>query len=417
VKDGRPIGHGVVIAGGGLAAQRGAETLRRLGYDGRIRIVGDERRPPYDRPPLSKALLAGTVDERALAFRPPSWYREQHIELLLGHRAAALEPARRLLRTTADDELRYDELLIATGSAPRRLPAAERFANVHVLRNVEDARAIRSELRGGVRLVVIGAGFVGMEVAATARGLGADVTIVEAAAAPLAALLGNGLGGWFAELHREEGVELLLSTAVSSLRGGARVEEVELGDGRRVPCDAVVVGIGVYPATSWLRGSGLAHDGVPVGPGGRTALPHVYAAGDAALPFDERLRMHVRSEHWESAARMGADAAKAMLGRPPGPRQPSSFWSDQYGLRVQYVGSTLGADEVEIDGDPAERDFAAVFCRAGAPVAGLLAGRPHALPAMRKLIFPALHPTLSRALPTDHDHGDEAVVEPRRQKA
>jgi NADPH-dependent 2,4-dienoyl-CoA reductase/sulfur reductase-like enzyme len=405
--------RGVVIAGGGLAAQRCAETLRRLGYQGGITIVGEELFLPYDRPPLSKGLLAGQAEEGSLAYRQPSWYEEQQVELLLGSRAVVLEPAERLLHTGDGHRLRYDDLLVATGSVPRRLPAAERFENVHYLRNLADARRLRPVLSEGARLLVVGAGFIGMEVAATARGLGVEVTIVEAAAAPLSALLGAHLGSWFAQLHREEGARVLLSATVSEFRGANRVEEVALDDGRSLACDAVVVGIGVGAATGWLRGSGVAWEGVPVDAGGGSAMPHVYAAGDAALPFDERLRMHVRSEHWEAAARMGADVAKAMLGHPLGPRQPSSFWSDQYGIRIQYLGSTRGADSVEIDGSPAERDFAAVFSCGGVPVAALLAGRPHALPQMRRLIFPSLHSDLSGALPVPSDDGLVSALDPR----
>jgi NADPH-dependent 2,4-dienoyl-CoA reductase/sulfur reductase-like enzyme len=378
--------RGVVIAGGGLAAQRCAETLRRSGYDGRIRIACDEPLSPYDRPPLSKGVLAGEIDPGSLSYRHPSWYAEQEIELLLGRRAVALEPSMRLVRTAGGEELLYDDLLIATGSTPRRLPGTEGFDNVHVLRTAAEARALSTALAPGVRLIVVGAGFIGQEVAATARSLGVEVTVVEAAGAPLAAILGEELGGWFADLHRQEGVRMLLSTTVSEFRGRNSVEEIELGDGRRLPCDVVVVGIGVTPATSWLQGSGLPRDGVPVGSGGRTALPHVHAAGDASLPFDERLGMHVRSEHWESAARTGAEAARAMLGLELRPCPPSSFWSDQYGLRIQYVGRAQGSDEVVIDGCPAERDFTAVFSSAGWPVGALLVGRPHELPRMRRLI-------------------------------
>ena len=315
----RAKGKGVVIVGGGLAGQRCAETLRRLGHDGAIRIVGDEPVAPYDRPPLSKGLLAGEIEEGSLAYRPSGWYREQEVELLLGRRAVALEPASRLVRTRDGEELRYDEVLIATGSSPRRLPGAQGFDNIHLLRSVADATALRRAMRPGARLVVVGAGFIGQEVAATARALGVEVTIVEAAAAPLGALLGEDLGRWFAELHREEGTRVLLSTTVSRFRGRSSVEEIELSDGLRLPCDAVVVGIGVSPATDWLESAGLPPNGIPVGPGGRTVLPHVYAAGDVAMPFDERLRAHVRSEHWEAAARSGAEAARAMLGLEPRP--------------------------------------------------------------------------------------------------
>ncbi len=384
----RAARDGVVIAGGGLAAQRCAETLRRKGYGGRIRIAAAEPVAPYDRPPLSKELLAGEVDGASLAYRPLGWYRDQQVELLLGRRAVGLDAARRRLHVDGGSELRYDDLLIATGSRARRLPDAEGFANVHMLRDLADARALRrAVIRPGAHLAVIGAGFIGQEVAATARSLGAEVTIVEAAAAPLDALLGSDLGHWFSQLHRDEGVRVLCATTVSVFHGRDAVEEIELADGRRLPCDAVVVGIGVVPATEWLQGSGLpAAGGIPVAAGGRTALPHVYAAGDVASPFDEHAGAHVRSEHWEAAARAGTDAARAMLGLEPGRHTQSSFWSDQYGLRIQYVGHARDGDVVEIDGVPAERDFTAVYRRAGRPVAALLVGRPHALPEVRRSI-------------------------------
>lgn len=406
-------GAGIVIAGGGLAGQRCVESLRRLGYEGRITMACGEERPPYDRPPLSKELLAGTTEEKALQYRPWRWYEEHGVELLLGHRAAALEPMARLLHTRSG-ALHYEKLLVATGSSPWRLPGADRFANAHVLRDLEDAEALSRALVRGRRLAVIGAGFIGMEVAATARGLGVEVTLVEAAPVPLAAVLGQSLGGWFADLHREEGVEMLLDAKVSRFLGSDMVEELELSDGRRVACDAVVVGIGVYPATGWLRGSGLPHDGVPIGLDGATAIPHIYAAGDAALPFDERLRTHVRSQHWESAACMGANAARGMLGHAVRSRAAAGFWSDQYGVRIQYLGNAVGADRLDIDGSPADRDFAAVFSCAGTPVAGLLAGRPEYMARMRNLIFPSLHPDLGSAFQAAHEHRDHLAVQPGR---
>jgi 3-phenylpropionate/trans-cinnamate dioxygenase ferredoxin reductase component len=267
------------------------------------------------------------------------------------------------------------------------VPVPDGMAGIHVLRTLDDCLALRAELDASPgRVVVVGAGFIGQEVAATARSLGAEVTIVEAADAPLAAVVGAGVGQWFAELHRDEGVRVLLSTTVTRFRGTDSVEAIELSDGRRLSCDAVVVGIGVSPATGWAGSAGFPATGIPVGPGGRTFLPHVFAAGDAAMPFDERLGTHVRSEHWESAARGGAEAARAMLGLELRPAPLSSFWSDQYGVRIQYVGRAQGADRVEVDGSPAERDFAAVYSCDGAPIGALLVGRPHELPALRRLI-------------------------------
>jgi len=218
------------------------------------------------------------------------------------------------------------------------------------------------------------------------------VTIVEAAPAPLAGVLGAELGGWFARLHREEGVEVLLEARIARLRGERRVEAIELESGRRIACDAVVVGIGTQPAVAWLAGSGLDPGGVLVDAAGRTAAPHVFAAGDASRPFEPRLGAHVRTEHWEAAARQGAAAARAMLGLPAAAPALPSFWSDQHGVRIQYLGHAHGADRVEIDGDPAGRDFTATFTASGRPVAALLVGRPHALPAVRRRLE-AHHPT------------------------
>ncbi|MFP5388855.1 MAG: NAD(P)/FAD-dependent oxidoreductase [Thermoleophilia bacterium] len=378
--------RGVLIVGGGLAAQRCAETLRRRGYDGPLRIACAESEPPYDRPPLSKELLAGALAEEELAYRPPWWYEEKGVELLLGSRAEALDPARRTVRLSTGAELPYEKLLIATGSAARGLPFLAGFENVHVLRTVADARRLREELVPGARLAIVGAGFIGQEVAATARRLGVEVTMIEALEVPLEPTLGRELGGWFAELHREEGVRVRTGAMLESARGEDRVEELVLADGQKLACDAVVVGVGTAPATAWLEGSGLDGGGVRTDTSGRTSLPGVFAAGDASVPFDPRFGAHARTEHWDAAAWQGAAAARAMLGEYPGTPPLPSFWSDQYGLRIQYVGHAHHADSVAIEGSPAERDFEALFSRGGVPVAGLAVGRPRAIPLLRKRI-------------------------------
>jgi NADPH-dependent 2,4-dienoyl-CoA reductase/sulfur reductase-like enzyme len=387
--------QGVVIVGGGLAAQRCAETLRRRGYEGRVRMVCAEAEPPYDRPPLSKGVLAGDVGEEDLAYRPVWWYEEKGVELLLGTRATGLNPAERRIAVGGGVELRYEKLLIATGGAARRLPFLEGFANVHYLRTLADARRLRGELTAPTHLAIVGAGFIGQEVAATARRLGAEVTMVEALEVPLAPILGEQAGAWFAGLHAEEGVRVLTDAMLESARGEGRVEELVLADGRRLACDAVAVGVGTMPATGWLQGSGLAEGGVATDAAGRTTLPDVFAAGDASLPFDPRFGVHARTEHWDAAAWQGAAAAKAMLGEYPGTPPLPSFWSDQYGLRIQYVGHAHRADAVVFDGDPTERDFEALFTQSGMPVAGLTVNRPRAIPALRKRIdrghFPAAH--------------------------
>jgi 3-phenylpropionate/trans-cinnamate dioxygenase ferredoxin reductase component len=378
--------HGVAIVGGGLAAQRCAETLRRKGYEGPLRILSAESEPPYDRPPLSKAVLAGEAEESSVAFRPADWYEENAVELILGARAAGLEPGAQLVVLDGGEPVPYGKLLVATGGTARRLPFLEGFENVHYLRTLADARRLRVQLGRGVRLAIVGAGFIGQEVAATALGLGAEVTIVEAMEVPLAPILGAELGRWFADLHREEGIRLHAGALLEGAEGSERVEKLRLAGGTEIECDLVVVGIGTVPAADWLAGSGLGERGVEVDVHGRTILPDVFAAGDVSIPFDPRLRAHARTEHWDAAAWQGAAAARAMLGEDPGRPPLPSFWSDQHGVRIQSVGHPHLADAVLVEGDPAARDFEAVLLRQGVPVAGLAVGRPRSIPALRKRI-------------------------------
>jgi len=379
-------GAGVVIVGGGLAGQRCAETLRRRGYDRPVRMLCAEAKRPYDRPPLSKGVLAGELAEETVDFRPPAWYEENEVELLLGVRAEGLEPAAHLLFGTGGEPIAYEKLLVASGGEARRLPFLEGFENVHCLRTLADARRLRMELAPGARVAIVGAGFIGQEVAATALGLGAGVTMIEAMEVPLAPILGAELGRWFADLHREEGVRLLTGALFEGARGGRRVQQLQLADSTRVDCDLVVVGIGTVPATGWLDGNGLGDRGVQVDAGGRTALPDVFAAGDASVPFDHRFGVHARTEHWDAAAWQGAAAARSMLGEEAGTPPLPSFWSDQYGVRIQSVGHPHQGDSVLIEGAPASRDFEAVFVRDGRPVAGLTVARPRSIPALRKRI-------------------------------
>ena len=379
-------GDGVVIVGGGLAAQRCAETLRARGFDRPVRIVSAESEPPYDRPPLSKGVLAGAIDDATVRFREPSWYADNGVELILGRRATALDATRGRVELDGGRPLGYDELVIATGAAPRTLPALAHFDNAISLRTLDDSRRLRAELRPGARLAIVGAGFIGQEVAATALAGGVEVTVIEALERPLAGLLGDEVGRWLVAMHREEGARMLLGARLAHAEGNGRVERLELEGGERVECDAVVVGVGVAAQTDWLEGSGLELDGVRTDAAGRTALPHVYAAGDVARPYDRRLGDHARSEHWDAASRQGAAVARAILGDdPPAPATPS-FWSDQYGLRIQYAGHAAGADEIDVDGEPAERDFAITYRRNGRTVAGLTVNRPRELAAIRRRI-------------------------------
>ena len=382
-----PHRSGVVIVGGGLAGQRCAETLRRNGYDAPIRMVCAEAHRPYDRPPLSKQLLAGAGSADPPAFRPLEWYRLASIQLLLRVGATGLLPAERRVVLSDGTSLRYDRLLIATGSRPRGLPLLTGYENVWSLRTLDDCRALRQVVGAGRRLVVIGGGFIGLEVAATARGLGAEVTIIEAGAAPLAGVLGFRLGRWFTRLHEARGVRVMTDRGIDRIDANGTIRALRLSTGEVVEADDVVVGVGVEPDVGWLSGTGLKiAAGIPVDPHGRTSNPEILAAGDAAATFDPRLGRHVPGSHWEAAGQQGARAARVMLGLDPGEAPLTSFWTDQYGIRIQYLGYARPADAVMFDGDPANAAFTATFTRGGRAVGALLVDRPRALPAIRQLI-------------------------------
>jgi NADPH-dependent 2,4-dienoyl-CoA reductase/sulfur reductase-like enzyme len=320
----------------------------------------------------------------ALTLRPPGWYAEHGVELILGDPAVRLDVRARRVHTAGGNAVRYDRLLLATGARPVALAGTAGLDNVHALRTAADAAALRERLRPGARLAIVGAGFIGQEVAATARSLGVEVTLIEAAPAPLHGVLGPALGAWFAELHREEGVRVLLDARIERLRtAGSTAAAIVLDGGTEVECDAILAGIGVRAAAGWLGDSGLPADGIPVDARGASAVPAVFAGGDVCRPVDPATGVPGRSDHWEAAVAQGIAAAHGMLGLDPPSVPRPSFWSDQYGTRIQFVGDARGADAVELDGSPAERDFTAHFIRAGVVRAGLLVGRPRALPALR----------------------------------
>jgi 3-phenylpropionate/trans-cinnamate dioxygenase ferredoxin reductase component len=365
---------GLVIAGGGLAAQRCCEVLRAAGDDRPVTIFTDEPTLPYDRPPLSKDVLAGAdVD---IAFRPAAWYADHGIAVRLGCSAQGLDAARRALLVDGGERMPYDDLLIATGAHARMLSGLERFGNVQVLRTRADADRLRAALAGGGPLAVVGAGLIGLEVAAGAIARGVDVTLIEAAPSPLLGVLGPRASAWLTALHRAAGVTVRLGTTVAGAVGGDAVRELRLADGARVPCAHVVVGIGVQPAVGWLAGSGI--DARSVDRAGRTAAPGVFVAGDAS-----------GTAHWEAAARGGAAVARALLGRPQAAPAPPSFWSDQHGVRLVCIGDTRDAHEVPAAGDLASGSFELDHIRDGRLTAVLLAGRPpSALRAARARLTP-----------------------------
>lgn len=377
----------VAVVGASLAGLSAARSLRKQGYDGRLVVIGDELHRPYDRPPLSKEFLAGTLGEAELALEADD--EDLGVQWLLGVRAAGLDHARRVVRLADGREVSADGVVIATGAAARTLPGSEGLAGVHTLRTLDDARALRDELARGGRLVVIGGGFIGAEVASTAYALGLDVTVVEAAPTPLAGSLGEAMGAIVSALHADHGVRLECGVGVKGLSGETRVDAVLLEDGRSIPADIVVVGVGARPNIEWLEGSGIALDnGVKCGADGRTSLAGVVAVGDCANWYDPRAGLHRRVEHW-TGARERPDAAIAALlaggAVEPGVPRPPYFWSDQYGVKIQFAGHAAGADSVTIEAGAADdRDVLAVYRRAGDPVAVLGMNQPRLFTRWRK---------------------------------
>jgi 3-phenylpropionate/trans-cinnamate dioxygenase ferredoxin reductase subunit len=365
-----------LIVGASLAGAKAAETLRAEGFTGRVILLGEEPELPYERPPLSKGYLLGTEDRDKAFVHERAWYDEQGIELRPGLRAESLDPAGHTVTVATGEQLAYDKLLLATGSVVRRLqvPGAE-LDGVHYLRRVEQADTLRDLLVEGARLVVIGAGWIGLEVTAAARTHGATVTLVESAALPLHRVLGDEAAQVFADLHAAHGVDLRMSTGVREITGsGGRVASVTLDDGTSVPADAVIVGVGITPAVDLARAAGLAVDnGVVVDAALRTSDPDVYAAGDVANAYNPLLNRHIRVEHWANALNGGPAAARSMLGQEVVYDRVPYFFSDQYDLGMEYSGyAEPGSyDQVVFRGDVSRREFVAFWLSGGRVLAGM----------------------------------------------
>jgi len=383
----------VVVAGASLAGLRAAETLRQEGYDGRLVLVGAENHLPYDRPPLSKQLLAGTCTLEQIALRRDP-YDDLDLELELGRRATALDLDQREIVVDDGDRLGFDGLVIATGATPRWLPGTPPLEGIHVLRTLDDCIAVRADLdrvlAAGGRVVVVGAGFIGSEVAATCHTAGAQVTVLEALATPLSRALGEDMGAVCAALHYDNGVDLRTGAGVSGFVGRHRVEGVRLNDGSVVEAGLVVVGVGVAPNTGWLESSGLTLQNGVVCDATCTAAPGVVAAGDVARWHNPLFDTDMRVEHWTNAAEQGMAAARALLAGPEAaePFAPVPyFWSDQYKTKIQFVGHVHHSDDVRIvDGSVEERKFVALYEHAGRLVGALAFSRPKPLLACRRLI-------------------------------
>lgn len=381
-----------MVVGASLAGLRAAEALRAAGYDGSLTLVGAEPHLPYDRPPLSKRVLSGEWGPDRIALRKPDGYADLRLDLRLGTPAGHLDMAARRVVLAGGEALPFDGLVIATGATPRRLPGVDpAMAGVHVLRTLDDCLALRDDLDAGpARVVVIGAGFIGAEVAATARARGLAVTMLEALPAPLSKGLGDEMGHAIAQVHRDHGVDVRLGVGVAGVDGGSRVGAVRLVDGGSIDADVVVVGIGVRPDTAWLQGAGLdLTDGITCDATLAAGPPGVYAAGDVARWPNRRFGTLARIEHWTNAAEQGAHAAHNLLaGTAATPYEPVPFvWSDQFDARIQVVGHASADDEVRVvAGSVAERRFLALYGRHGTVRAVLGVNMPRAVMPFRQLI-------------------------------
>jgi 3-phenylpropionate/trans-cinnamate dioxygenase ferredoxin reductase subunit len=357
----------IVIVGGGLAGAKAAETLRDEGYEGGLVIVAAEDERPYERPPLSKDLLRGESEREKARVHPEGFYAERDIELRSGVGAASIDVAGHAVALEDGERLPYDRLLLATGAEPRRIgiPGAD-LDGVLALRTLADSERLAEAIRGDGRLVVIGAGWIGSEAAASARTMGSEVTVVERLDVPLETVLGAELGGMYGDLHREHGVELLTGAGVEAFEGDARVERVRLAGGRTIDCGAVLVGIGVVPRTGLAEAAGLeVGDGVLVDATLRTSAPDIWAAGDVAGHMHPRYGRRVRVEHWANALNQGPAAARNMLGADaPYDRLPY-FFSDQYDVGMEYSGLAGRDDAVVVRGDLATREVIAFWTAGG----------------------------------------------------
>jgi NADPH-dependent 2,4-dienoyl-CoA reductase/sulfur reductase-like enzyme len=383
----------IVIVGASLAGLRAVEALREAGYDGRLTVIGAEPHLPYDRPPLSKQVLAGAWEPDRIALAPVGkTYDDLAVDWLLGVPASGLDVAGRAVELADGRRVPFDGVILATGSHPRRLPGQPELAGLHLLRTLEDCLALRRDLDATPgRVLVVGAGFIGSEVAATARGRGLDVTVLEVLPVPLQRGLGDEMGSVCAALHRDHGVDIRVSTGVEGFDGSERVERVRLTDGTALDADVVVVGVGVSPTVEWLEGSGLMLDNGVVCDETCLAAPGVVACGDIArwpnLLFGETMRL----EHWDNAQSQGEYVARRLLaGNDPSfePFAPVPwFWSDQYDRKLQLAGRPGDADEVRVvEGDVDERRFVALYRKGERLTAVLGFNRPRHVMQYRQLI-------------------------------
>ncbi|MFN4023643.1 MAG: NAD(P)/FAD-dependent oxidoreductase [Hyphomonas sp.] len=379
----------IVVAGAGQAAAQAVQSLRQGGYAGALTIVGDETALPYQRPPLSKAYMKGEFEEERLYFRPAAWYEDNKIDVMLGTRATRIDRAGRVLHLEHGGELPYDALILATGSRPRKLPCqGADLANVHDLRTLADVERIRPQMVAGRRIVIVGAGYIGLEAAAVARQMGLDVTVLEMAPRVLARVTSPVMSEFYAGEHTAQGVNILTGTALSHLEGkDGAVSAAVLGDGTKLPADLVLAGIGILPNEELAKEAGIAcSNGILTDRDGRTSDPRIFAAGDcAARPLVHYGRTG-RLESVHNAIEQGKLVAAAILGQPRPAEDCPWFWSDQYDLKLQIAGLSTDFDLIVVRGDPKSRKFAAFYLRNGTLIAVDAVNSPPEFLASKKLI-------------------------------
>ena len=356
-----------VIVGASLAGATAAVTLRQEGADGAVTLIGAEKEPPYERPPLSKAYLRGETPFETALVRPPVFYAEQGIETIFGCRAVRIDASGRFVELDDGRRVPFDRLLIATGGRNRRFPVAGAdLDGIYSLRTVQDADRIRAETIAGRRVVVVGMGFIGSEVAASLRQKDLDVVAIEPSKTPLARVLGEDVGHCLADLHRARGVRTVFEDTVVAFEGTSRVERVLTKGGQRLECDFVVVGVGIEPVVDVLDGSGVHVDnGVVVGEYCQTNVSGIYAAGDVANHYHPLFNRRIRVEHWQNAIKQGAAAARNMLGRHVAYDEVHWFWSDQYDANLQYAGFHSTWEQLVVRGRLGSDSFLACYVNEG----------------------------------------------------
>jgi 3-phenylpropionate/trans-cinnamate dioxygenase ferredoxin reductase subunit len=361
------------IVGASLAGAKAAEELRKLGFDGSIVLVGAENEPPYERPPLSKDHLRGESDRSKAFVHERDFYAEKQIELITARTAMRLDVRAQTVELDDGRALNFDKLLLATGAEPRQIPVpGAELGEIYYLRTLDDSEALRDRIALGGKLAVIGAGWIGSEVAASARQKGVEVTLIDPLALPNERIFGTEIGAFYRDVHAQHGVELVLGDGVESFDGGDRVSAVRTSSGRTVECDFAVVGVGVTPRVELARHAGLEiNNGIVVDQALRTSAPNIFAAGDVASAWHPFFERRIRVEHWANALNQGPAAARAMLGQSVSYDRIPYFFSDQYEVGMEYSGFATEWDEVVFRGEPDQGEFVAFWLRDGRVVAGM----------------------------------------------